>query len=55
MQLNHIVTVMDLTLRHLKTAVVFAKTAESRYLIRQRLAPENFAPMPKKQGENINP
>ena len=53
MQLNHIVTVMDLTLRHLKTAVVFAKTAESRYLIRQKLAPENFAPMPVKQRGGI--
>lgn len=53
MQLNHIVTVMDLTLRHLKTAEVFAKTAESRYLIRQKLAPENFAPMPVKQRGGI--
>ena len=53
MQLNHIVTVTDSTLNHLKAAVVFANTAESRYLIRQKHAPENFAPMPVKQRGGI--
>lgn len=53
MQSNLIVTVTDSTLNLLKTAVVFAKTAESRYLIRQKLAPENFAPMPVTQRGGI--
>lgn len=53
MQSNLIVTVTDSTLNLLKAAVVFANTAESRYLIRQKHAPENFAPMPVKQRGGI--
>lgn len=53
MQSNPIVTVTDSTLNLLKAAEVFAKTAESQYLIRQKLAPENFAPMPVKQRGGI--
>ena len=53
MQSNLIVTVTDSTLNLLKTAVVFAKTAESRYLIRQKLAPENFAPTPAIRREVV--
>lgn len=53
MQSNLIVTVTDSTLNLLKAVEVSAKTAESRYLIRQKLAPENFAPMPVKQRGGI--
>ena len=53
MQSNLIVTVTDSTLNLLKAVEAFAKIAESRYLIRQKLAPENFAPMPVKQRGGI--
>lgn len=53
MQSNLIVTVTDSTLNLLKAVEVSAKTAESRYLIRQKLAPENFAPTPVKQRGGI--
>lgn len=53
MQSNPIVTVTDSTLNPLKAAVVSAKTAESLYLLRLKLAPDDSALMPVKQRGGI--
>ena len=52
-QSNPIVTVTDSTLNLLKAAVVSAKTAESLYLLRLKLAPDDSALMPVKQRGGI--